>query len=281
MLTTDPTLEELKGGVDIVEYVGRHVTLKKQGREYVGLCPLHGEKTPSFYINESKQVFHCRGCGAGGSVLDFIMGIYGINEHEAANQLRSELGIDRGAQVLEKRRILTPEQERAEAYLSNCKLSQPCGALFDYGLILPSAYENEAGDLVVPLRSSRAVEDVFISDEWRGKMLNNTIHDGWSIVGHYNEDSQHLYICPDYIDATYLHQSIGRNKLVIFSPWPHLAIERAKREFPNVQIRLALPHITDSLSVLDSWDGLYSMPSEMGYWCEKSRRQQIEGCKKA
>jgi CHC2 zinc finger len=65
----------LKQQVDIVALVGDFTKLRRVGREFVGLCPLHGERHPSFYVNPAKQVFHCFGCGAGGDVFDFVMHI--------------------------------------------------------------------------------------------------------------------------------------------------------------------------------------------------------------
>lgn len=63
--------------VEIVEQYG--VSLRRAGKEYVGLCPLHSEKTPSFYVNEDKGLFFCHGCGAKGSVFDFVMQIEGVD----------------------------------------------------------------------------------------------------------------------------------------------------------------------------------------------------------
>jgi len=58
---------------NIIEVIGQYVELHKMGREYVGLCPFHAERTPSFSVNLEKQLFHCFGCGEGGSVFDFVM----------------------------------------------------------------------------------------------------------------------------------------------------------------------------------------------------------------
>ncbi|MDX9918037.1 MAG: DNA primase, partial [Gudongella sp.] len=66
-------LEKVKERLDIVELVSEYVNLKKSGSNYLGLCPFHNEKTPSFTVSESKQIFHCFGCGAGGDGITFIM----------------------------------------------------------------------------------------------------------------------------------------------------------------------------------------------------------------
>jgi DNA primase len=64
-------LAEIQAKVDLLAYVSQYVSLKKRGREYVGLCPFHAERTPSFYLNAEKQMWHCYGCNAGGDLIKF------------------------------------------------------------------------------------------------------------------------------------------------------------------------------------------------------------------
>ncbi len=66
-------LDRIRGSQDIAEVISRHVSLKKSGQNYVGLCPFHSEKTPSFIVSPLKQLFHCFGCGTGGNVITFLM----------------------------------------------------------------------------------------------------------------------------------------------------------------------------------------------------------------
>ncbi|WP_078391377.1 DNA primase [Shouchella patagoniensis] len=73
----DDKLIEVREASDIVEVIGEYVQLKKQGRQYGGLCPFHDEKTPSFSVSEDKQVYHCFGCGAGGNVFTFLQELEG------------------------------------------------------------------------------------------------------------------------------------------------------------------------------------------------------------
>jgi hypothetical protein len=75
----------------IVEVIAGYIQLRKAGTEYVGLCPFHRERTPSFHVNEDKGVYHCFGCGASGDVLSFVQQIEGI----AFKQALAWLGIDR------------------------------------------------------------------------------------------------------------------------------------------------------------------------------------------
>lgn len=76
-------LDELRSRADILEIVSAYVPLKKNGRNYWGLCPFHGEKTASFSVTPDKQMFYCFGCKAGGSVINFIMDIERLDYHEA------------------------------------------------------------------------------------------------------------------------------------------------------------------------------------------------------
>ncbi len=66
-------LDELRARVTLSDVIGKRVRLTRNGREFKGCCPFHNEKTPSFYVNDDKQFFHCFGCGAHGSVIDFVM----------------------------------------------------------------------------------------------------------------------------------------------------------------------------------------------------------------
>ncbi|NEP41560.1 MAG: DNA primase, partial [Okeania sp. SIO2H7] len=67
------TITEVKERADIYDVISEHIVLKKRGKDYVGLCPFHEEKTPSFTVSTSKQMYYCFGCGAGGNALKFLM----------------------------------------------------------------------------------------------------------------------------------------------------------------------------------------------------------------
>jgi len=86
-------VSEVKGRADIVEIISRYVRLKKAGANYTGLCPFHSEKTPSFSVNTSKQIFHCFGCGESGDVYSFLMKIDNISFYESLKNLASEVGV--------------------------------------------------------------------------------------------------------------------------------------------------------------------------------------------
>jgi len=82
------------GAIDIVELIGRSVALKKGGREYVGLCPFHQEKTPSFHVNQVKQVFFCHGCEKSGNAIDFVMLRDRLEFKDALRMLAESVGIE-------------------------------------------------------------------------------------------------------------------------------------------------------------------------------------------
>ncbi|MCY0888479.1 MAG: DNA primase [Alicyclobacillaceae bacterium] len=80
-------LEELRRRVDIVDLISEHVQLRKTGRSFIGLCPFHNERSPSMSVSSERQMFHCFGCGAGGTVIRFVMDIEGISFPEAVEKL--------------------------------------------------------------------------------------------------------------------------------------------------------------------------------------------------
>ncbi len=86
-------IQDLLARVDIVEVVGRSVQLKKGGQNYLGLCPFHGEKSPSFTVSPSKQFYHCFGCGAHGSAIGFLMEQRGLSYVEAIRELAQQAGM--------------------------------------------------------------------------------------------------------------------------------------------------------------------------------------------
>ena len=86
-------LQELLARVDIVDVVGRHVELKKAGINHKGLCPFHGEKTPSFIVSPSRQTYHCFGCGAHGDAIRFLTEQVGLGFPEAVRDLAQQVGL--------------------------------------------------------------------------------------------------------------------------------------------------------------------------------------------
>ncbi len=89
----DDKIEEVRARADIVEIVGAHVRLRRAGRNFVGLCPFHNEKTPSFSVNAERGFFHCFGCNTGGSVFNFLMRVEGLTFPEAVRSLARKYGV--------------------------------------------------------------------------------------------------------------------------------------------------------------------------------------------
>jgi len=83
------SIESLKNSIDIVDVVGSYVELKKAGANYKANCPFHGEKTPSFVVSPSKQIYHCFGCGVGGDAIKFVMELEKLTYPEAIEKLAS------------------------------------------------------------------------------------------------------------------------------------------------------------------------------------------------
>lgn len=94
MRYSDELLDEIKSKNDIIDIVSQYVILKRSGRNYMGLCPFHKEKSPSFCVSPDKQIFHCFGCGVGGNVIHFIGKIENLNFIESLELLANRAGIE-------------------------------------------------------------------------------------------------------------------------------------------------------------------------------------------
>lgn len=157
---SDPALERFKAAIPLGEVVGRYVQLRRRGRELVGLCPFHREKTPSFTVVEDKGFFHCFGCGAHGNAIDFVMRIEGLDFAGALQRLSDMTGIPlperekaRGARTPKpepglyealaaacayyRRLLAAPEGAAARAYLERRGVGAEAAAAFELGYAPP------------------------------------------------------------------------------------------------------------------------------------------------
>jgi len=156
-------INEVKQSVDIVDVISDYMQLKKQGRNYFGLCPFHGESTPSFSVSPDKQIYHCFGCGAGGNVFTFVMDIEGASFTEAVVQVakKTSIQLDLGEttdhkfsrnpeidSLIEMHELLkklyhhtlvnTEEGKQAYNYLINRGFTDEIISQFEIGYSLPS-----------------------------------------------------------------------------------------------------------------------------------------------
>ncbi len=131
-------LDELKARVDLVGLVSRRVRLARRGREHLGLCPFHQEKTPSFTVNEQKGFYHCFGCGAHGSAIDFMMQAEGLEFRDAVAALAGAAGLELPAespeqrQKDERRKTLHDVNETAAAHFQAALAAPEGRAALDY-----------------------------------------------------------------------------------------------------------------------------------------------------
>ena len=128
---SDELLDEIKSKNDIIDIVSEYVVLKRSGRNYMGLCPFHKEKSGSFCVSPDKQIFHCFGCGVGGNVFRFVQKIENVDFKEAvellANRVNVELPINSTSDADDrrerlKRRVYEVNKVAAEFYHQNLYL---------------------------------------------------------------------------------------------------------------------------------------------------------------
>ena len=152
----DRLVNEINEKIVLSDYIGRQVSLTRRGREFIGLCPFHKEKTPSFTINDDKNFYHCFGCGEHGSVINFLMKYQNLDFIESIKILSKELGLDiqkynseykkyplreleniKNILNLSKdifiKNISSSSGEKARIYLANRKLSNESLIKFELG----------------------------------------------------------------------------------------------------------------------------------------------------
>ena len=170
-------LDDIRGGVDIVDLVGRFVNLKKSGVNWKGLCPFHGEKTPSFMVNPKKGIFHCFGCGVGGDAFGFLMRQDKLTFPEAVRALAKQANValpeergagDSGREELIRamdlaasfyaEALVKPAGARARTYLEGRGIDPEVGRRFALGYA-PEGWDN----LREFMRGEHVSEDVLLT----------------------------------------------------------------------------------------------------------------------
>jgi DNA primase len=120
----DGVLREIHSRIDIGAFIGQYVSLKKRGADLVGLCPFHGEKTPSFHVHPDKGYFMCFGCGAGGDVITFVRKLENLDFNDAVRTLAAKAGIalesedPRAARVRNEKEAIYQANAIAAAYFA-------------------------------------------------------------------------------------------------------------------------------------------------------------------
>lgn len=154
-------VDKIRSSIDIVSVVSESVALKKSGRKYRGLCPFHNEKTPSFYVDELKQLFYCFGCATGGDTFKFVMLREGVGFPEALRLLARRAGI-----VVPASDGSSGRTSEREALLAACK-----DASLVYAKILKERAEGEPGRAYLEQRgvSAEIADELglgFAPDSW-------------------------------------------------------------------------------------------------------------------
>ncbi len=160
---SDEWIEQVKSSIDIVEVIGRRVELRQNGQNYVGLCPFHSEKTPSFSVNAERQFYHCFGCQTGGNAINFLMETEHLSFPEAVTKLAEEKGIPVPA-------VSTQEQQK-EARRDALRQGNELAARYYYRNLRLPAGEGARAYLQGRGISETLARDFYLgyaSDEWDG-----------------------------------------------------------------------------------------------------------------
>jgi hypothetical protein len=218
MINTD----DIKAQHNIVDYIDRYVPLKKNGKDHFGCCPFHNEKTPSFSVNEQKQFYHCFGCGAQGSVIDFVMEYQGVEFLQACEILGHKAALKPSESLKNKRenehrKITLPlhyqeplKKEVIADFFAKCELfKNPTSeeAIYYY-----------QGHQAVMLTDTRRnpVGGVLVKSGFKPKYLGKEFLYGSCVV--FGEIKEEVYLCEKYHDAKSLNAIEGKNAICFFEP---------------------------------------------------------------
>ena len=146
-------IREIENRTNIVDLISEYVTLKKSGRNFVGLCPFHKEKTPSFTVNPEKQIFYCFGCSVGGNIFAFLMKIDNMSFPEAVRHLANKTGV-----VIATRRMSSRDKESASIREELKRVNQLAAEHFSKNLF------SKAASLVRKYIEKREMKDSVVKE---------------------------------------------------------------------------------------------------------------------
>lgn len=208
MRIPEAQIEDIRNTVNILDVISGYVQLRKRGRNFIGLCPFHKEKTPSFTVSEEKQIFHCFGCGAGGNVYKFLMDFKSISFVEAVEEVADQAGIKINC---EKEQYSSEQNELEEYYEINV-----IAAKYFSNNLLTSKQGEEAREYFknrkIKLQTQRAFGLGYAMPEWE------------SILFYFKENkvdlakAHHLGLIDTRDDGSYYDKFRARVIFPIFSP---------------------------------------------------------------
>jgi DNA primase len=205
-------VEEVRAAADIVKIVGDYVKLRKAGVNLMGLCPFHQEKTPSFAVHPTKQIFHCFGCGAGGDVFKFVMLVENLSFPEALRRVAEKVGITLGGTVDE------------ETYDAN---AQERAALFKVHELAVKFYAAQLGATAEGRAARAYLADRGLKDEAVGRFrLGYAASEGQALTRH-------------LLDAGFKPEILEKSGLV-------LREAEGKRNFDRFRRRIIFPIANES-----------------------------------
>ncbi|QAS30018.1 DNA primase [Lactiplantibacillus plantarum] len=144
-------VEQVRSAVNIADFIGQYVQLKKAGKNLFGLCPFHEERTPSFSVNEQKQIFHCFSCGRGGNVFSFIMDLENLSFPEAVVKVADFGHIDLPASYTAQSQPAAPKDQQQADLL---KLYADSAKMYQHILV-----NTELGELALKYLHERGLDD--------------------------------------------------------------------------------------------------------------------------
>jgi DNA primase len=169
VIIPDDKIAEVRERAGIVEVISDYISLRKSGANYQGLCPFHGEKTPSFNVNPGRGIFHCFGCGVGGNAITFVMKMEGLSFPEAVKLLAKRVGVD-----IQERQLSPTEKRRQDEKGRDLRILSLAAGY--YGNLLQQGTEGDPGRRYL---EKRGIESTlfpsyrlgYASEKWDGLAL--------------------------------------------------------------------------------------------------------------